>query len=73
MNKLQIGFAAVFIFINWLMLRECYLKLIEDDDSPIKMWMGIWRTRNVFGRICSAIVILITIPAIIIFYIVKAM
>lgn len=70
MNGIQI-FIIVLAVVNWIMLRACYLKLFDDpDNSPVRMWISILRTRNAFGIICSVIVIIVTLPAIIAFYLV---
>ena len=59
------------VVINLIMLFGCYLKLDEPDTTPVRLWISIWETRNAFGRICSLIMIIITIPAEIAFYIIS--
>lgn len=61
------------IVVNWIMLTKCYLQLEDPDQNPVRMWVAIWETRNIFGKLCSLVTIVVTLPAIIGFYVVHVL
>ena len=68
MNNIQITLIII-LGINLIYFVGCYLRL-DSEDTPIKMWKEVWETRNIFGKICTVIALIITLPSTIVFYLI---
>lgn len=69
MNGSQIAAIIIMGVINLIFFLGCYMRL-DPDETPIKMWREVWITRNIFGRVCTIIALMVTLPSTIVFYLI---
>ena len=69
MNDIRITLIIILGIINLIYFVGCYLRL-DPEDTPIKMWKEVWETRNIFGKICTVIALIVTLPSTIVFYLI---